>query len=192
MRQLKLIIAALFLISPFAAQADPITADFRTESDLPDGCSSGPLVYENLGASIGAGPEMTGADFVQNPCNWRGGLVNLDWDASSNILTLDSRDTWDFQTFLATVTNIVFDAGEIIVGISMLTNGITDPTFAPTLSFTDYSVSILYAYTPGFFDFTGGTSTFQIDTLSVPEPGTLALFGIGLLGLGLARRSKKV
>ena len=30
-----------------------------------------------------------------------------------------------------------------------------------------------------------------VDPTSVPEPGTLALFGIGLFGMGLARRSKK-
>ena len=32
----------------------------------------------------------------------------------------------------------------------------------------------------------------QFVTQSVPEPGTLALFGIGLFGMGLARRKKKV
>jgi len=30
------------------------------------------------------------------------------------------------------------------------------------------------------------------DVVTVPEPGTLALFGIGLLGMGLSRRRKKV
>lgn len=33
--------------------------------------------------------------------------------------------------------------------------------------------------------------TFEITTIDVPEPGTLAIFGFGLLGLGLARRRRK-
>jgi hypothetical protein len=34
--------------------------------------------------------------------------------------------------------------------------------------------------------------SLRFDAAQVPEPGTLALFGIGLLGMGLARRKKKV
>jgi PEP-CTERM motif len=43
----------------------------------------------------------------------------------------------------------------------------------------------------------GGSDNFAVDNVvlrytEVPEPGTLALFGIGLLGMGLARRRRKV
>ena len=38
----------------------------------------------------------------------------------------------------------------------------------------------------------GGEIRGQVRVSSVPEPGALALFGIGLLGMGLTRRRKKV
>jgi hypothetical protein len=41
---------------------------------------------------------------------------------------------------------------------------------------------------PNFFTFIQFTAV----DVSVPEPGTLALFGIGLLGMGLSRRRKKI
>ena len=41
-------------------------------------------------------------------------------------------------------------------------------------------------------DYVVGQIDLDYDSASVPEPGTLALFGLGLLGMGLTRRRKKI
>lgn len=189
----ELTVFLLILGSFGIANATLISGDFRTESNLPDHRTGNPLVHEDLNASIGLGVELTEDDFLENPDNWGGGLVYMDYDASTNILTLDSQDVWDFQTFDAWINNIIFDTTEEITGITMISNDLTNPTFDPTFSFTANSIHIGWDYTPDVYDFTGGIAQFQITTSTapIPEPATMLLFGTGLVGLLGSRARKK-
>jgi len=186
----------LFAFLSINANAAIVTGDFRTEGDLPYCCAaSGPLVYENLNAPVGVGNELTGANLLSNPSSWSAGLVHLDLNPITNILTLDSQDTLDFEIFDVFITNIAFDAGEIISGFSFLSGGITDIGLVPALSFTNNSLHISYDVGSGNpeFNFNNAQVQFQITTSSstVPAPAAILLIGSGLIGL-VGRRKKSV
>lgn len=179
-------------MSVLSANAALLTADFRNESNLLPG--SGPLVYQSLAKAVGAGDELGTGSLLQNPSFVTGGVVFVDYDPISMLLTLKSRDTRDFDTFDAYLSNASFSvAGEAFSGISLVSGQLTNGS-APTLSFTGNSLHIQYAGASGF-DFTGGTAVYQVSSAvrsvpPVPEPETWALMlgGMGLLSARLRSR----
>ena len=77
---------------------------------------------------------------------------------------------WDIENFSVT---------------SLLSPGLNDLNITSTY-YNDCLSCIMIA-----IDLPAGSAPDQPDPVSVPEPGTLALLGIGLLGMGAARRKKK-
>ncbi|MDO6694944.1 PEP-CTERM sorting domain-containing protein [Aliiglaciecola sp. 3_MG-2023] len=193
MNRILCIVALLFA---GVANATIISGDFRTEADLPYCCyDSGPLTYENLNASVGAGNELDSSDLLSNDSFWNGGLVFIDLDPSTNIITLDSQDDLDFEVFTASISNIMFDAGETITGLSWVSGNLTDIAITEILSFTANSITISYDVGNGnsVFDFTGTEAVFQIETqagsVAVPAPASILLLSLGLFALVSRKRA---
>src|SRR5690348_7932980 len=110
----RYLLCSMLLLIAGAAQASIIRGDFRTESNLPHYRGGQALVYQHDDVQVGAGAELDSGDFLRNPDHWGGGQVDVSLDPLTNLLTLKSNDTWDFQTFDAYLGNLKFDGNERI------------------------------------------------------------------------------
>jgi len=190
------------LLSPMAANADIITIDFDT---LPGGgtIASGTEItnqYAPFGATfslIEDGSEVSGAFASQigaststgdnslfncpGACGARADILRIVFESLVSDVSwyTDSEGSLD-------ITFNAYDAGGILL------ESITATSIFPDFVFTTFSVggiARIDALQPS--DSWGWSLDDLTYTTSVPEPGTLALLGIGLLGMGAARRRKK-
>lgn len=138
----------------------------------------------------GCTSNLSGFTFNREIVFW---LVHL-----SNTANIVDEFTFSGQSGAARVTQTYDDEAGTAVGGNSLQNG----TFSPVglLSLFD-GLDSAGIWTFGFQDTVGSDPlvvhswTLNIttaDATAVPEPGTLALFGLGLLGLGVTRRRKSL
>lgn len=87
------------LIATPAMAADAGHVDIRVELDLVHGngdpYGSGPAVFEVTNAAITDGPELTGANLVDNPSGWCGSL-QVDVDPAAKTITVSPDHSCDF------------------------------------------------------------------------------------------------
>lgn len=195
----------LLLTMPFAANADIIVNGGFEDPDINSGTfaifgSGIPGWYVTSGSGIEIQDNVAGSPYEGDQ------LVELDSFSNSGMAQ-------NVATVAGTAYELVFafsarpNVAETSNGIDVYWDGalldsITASGFG--LSDTDWN---LYSYTvsatsgtsilgfeaTGFSDALGGyLDAVSLTARAVPEPGTLALLGIGLIGAGFARRKKIV
>jgi hypothetical protein len=117
-------------------------------------------------------------------------LLN-DWGYADHASSRESYVGFDGSTHFYSIASFTRQTGDLswIDGLSFPTEAglAPGPNAFNRLTFGNYS----YTGTEyGYSGFSGqiDLTSMTLDTRSVPEPGTLALFGVGLLGLTLVRR----
>lgn len=130
---------------------------------------------------------------ILTPASWTHNILDNGFTlgtAQSATLSVELKD--DSKTDGAELANIIIGYIDFKDGVALYNAtsnwagslGISSVASLNALGTLDVSVFSTWG------DFIVGNSVLTVKTSDVPEPGSLILLGLGLLGLGLARRQK--
>jgi len=162
------------LLSPMAANADPITWELNNFVFDDGGRATGQFVWDSDTASVlswafNLSPSANGSP---NSYSSATGTLAGDTLAVETLTFFEDGPRWDFRFALTDLDLLSTPVAMLTLGSSIFT-GATGYIECRNCGVPRFGVAGAYLS-------------------AVPEPSTLALLGIGLFGMGLSRRRKKV
>lgn len=180
-----------FLNFVTAAGPAPITIE-EFESPIADDTAitfEGGVVSTLAGGRLSLGQNTVRGGFFQAELssNADSGALNLIWTFPEPVVGFGLN-----ITFLSPIQLTIPELGLVVDIIDTLgDNGGFLGVIDSTTAFTQIQFSVLPGNIQGFMAVDNLLLVEAPTVMSVPEPGTLALFGLGLAGFALARRSDK-
>ena len=172
---------------------NPMLGTLNSATVVFEGITQPQLEVFNFGsaAGIGVGSEVVNYTLSGNGANLfvsessgtqsvsvPGGFGNIDSSPAGSPMFFDSTQTLSAPTGLTGAGDLTFSLNELFTSSGSVSS--TTPTavlgFGGTAS-SNFGLQITYDYT-------------AVDPSAVPEPMTLAIVSVGLIGLGMARRKR--